>query len=165
MTFTVDWINKIVDSDIGITDIPAAHTALRVLEASNTGVLYPSILTYKLVDLGNGASFPAITFQNGYQLRFPNAGSYTISGGNFRAAIVPVAGVYVERNSAAAYAVTAVGGTAVLTPAQDAMLTALAKIHGLVTGTPLVVTDTSRVAGDITQTVIDNGTSTIVTRV
>ena len=42
-----------------------------------------------------------------------------------------------------------------MTDAQDAMLTALAKIHGLVPGVPLVVTQTSRAAGDVMQAITE----------
>lgn len=110
MAFSVDWVNKIVDSSSSISDVTAAHLEIRALESSPLGVLYPAICTYKELDLGNGAKFPAIEFINGYRLRFPSAGNYAIGGGNFKAAIIPVAGVYVERNSAASYAVTAIGG-------------------------------------------------------
>lgn len=49
-----------------------------------------------------------------------------------------------------------------LTPDQSDMLTALAKIHGLVAGTPLVVGQTSRTAGDVAQTITESaGTVTI----
>lgn len=42
----------------------------------------------------------------------------------------------------------------------------LAKVHGLVPAMPLVVTPTSRDAGDVNQTVDDNGAGTVtVTRV
>lgn len=109
MSFTVDWQNKIVDSDASITDIPAAHVALRLLESSDAGILHPTIITYKEIVLGGGATLPALAFVNGYRLRFPAAGSYSISGGNLLATIVPVAGVFVERNQAAAYAVTSIG--------------------------------------------------------
>jgi hypothetical protein len=108
--FTVDWANKIVDSTASITDIPATREALRALEDSATGVLYDPIINYKELDVGGGAIFPAIEFINGYKLRFPNAGNYSIAGGNFRATIEPVAGVFVERQTSAAYAVTSVGG-------------------------------------------------------
>jgi hypothetical protein len=47
---------------------------------------------------------------NGWTLKFPNAGNYTIQG-NLNGTIVPVAGVYVERKTSAAYATTAIGGS------------------------------------------------------
>lgn len=109
MTFVVDWVNKIVDSSGSITDVVAAHLELRALESSELGVLHPPIFTYKELSLSGGAKFPAVDFINGYSLRFPSPGSYIISGGNFGATIVPVAGVFVERNSSSAYSVTSIG--------------------------------------------------------
>jgi hypothetical protein len=47
---------------------------------------------------------------NGWTLRFPNPGNYTISG-NLNGTIQPVAGVYVERKTSAAFTTTAVGGS------------------------------------------------------
>lgn len=57
------------------------------------------------------------------------------------------------------------GGTAGLTTEQAAMLSALAKIHGLIPGTPLVVSSTTRVAGDISQTIVEQGGLVTVSRV
>jgi hypothetical protein len=57
-----------------------------------------------------GAFFYQCDFVNGWRLKFPNAGNYTISG-NLNATIIPVTGVYVERKTSAAYVTTAVGGT------------------------------------------------------
>jgi len=54
------------------------------------------------------------------------------------------------------------GGGGGLTAAQDALLVALAKIHGLVPGVPLVVGPASRVAGDLVQSITeDNGIVTV----
>lgn len=47
---------------------------------------------------------------------------------------------------------------------QADLLTALAKIHGLIAGTPLVVTPTTRVAGDITQSIVQTGNNVTVSR-
>jgi hypothetical protein len=54
-------------------------------------------------------------------------------------------------------------GSGGLTTAQDALLTALAKIHGLVPGVPLVVGPASRVAGDLMQSITEdaNGVVTV----
>lgn len=110
MIFTPDWSSRIIDCDSSITDIPAAHLALRALESSQAGMLHPPIINYKELGIGGGAVFPSIEFINGYKLRFPVAGSYVISGGNLLATIAPVSGVYIERNFSAAYAVTSTGG-------------------------------------------------------
>lgn len=113
MTISIDYPNKLVLSSASITDIVAFHQQLRGFEDDADGIFYPAIHTYKAVDLGGGAIFPAIAFINGWQLKFPAAGSYAISGGNLSAAIVPVAGVYVYQTQSAAYAVTAVGGSGI----------------------------------------------------
>lgn len=110
MAITVDWAGKVVQSDASITDIVVFHQALRVLEASETGELYPTIHTWRALDLGGGATFNQIDFVNGWQLTFPVAGDYSIIG-NLNATIVPVAGVYVERKTSAAYVTTAVGAS------------------------------------------------------
>lgn len=107
---TVDWGNKIVESTASITDVVAFKDQIRSLEESDLGLLYPPIITYKKVDLGGGAFFHAVDFISGYQLKFPNSGNYTIVG-NIGATIIPVAGVYVDRKTSAAFAtVSGTGG-------------------------------------------------------
>lgn len=110
MATTVDWAARIVESTTSIMDLVAFKDTLRDLEDDAVGMLYPSIITYKKVDLGGGAFFHAVEFVNGYQLKFPNAGNYEIQG-NLGATIVPVAGVYVERKTSAAFATTSSGGS------------------------------------------------------
>lgn len=107
---TVDYANRIVHMDISINDIPVFHKSLRDAEYTDIGILYPPIHTYKQVDLGGGALFPAIDFINGWTLQYP-AGNWTISGGNLNATINPVVGCYVKQTQSAAYAVTALGGS------------------------------------------------------
>lgn len=51
-----------------------------------------------------------------------------------------------------------------LTTEQASMLEALAKIHGLISGIPLVVTATSREAGSLTQAIVEAGGAVTVTR-
>lgn len=108
MALTPDYINKKIISDASITDIVAFHGLLRDIEKSDAGVLSPVIHSYKQVDLGGGAIFPAVAFINGWTLQFP-AGNFEIKGGNLAANINPVANCYVRITQAAAYAVTAVG--------------------------------------------------------
>lgn len=109
MAITVDWPNKVVLSTASIPDIVAFKDDLRLLEESEVGVLYPPILTYKKVDLGGGGFFHAVDFINGYQLKFPNPGNFSIIG-NIGATVVPVAGVFVDRTKASAFATVAGGG-------------------------------------------------------
>ena len=103
MAISVDWINKIVNSTSDILDLPAFKDTIRDLEDDALGMLYAPIITYKRIDLGGGAYFHAVDFINGYRLKFPNAGNYTIEG-NLNADIVPVAGVFIERKTSAAFA-------------------------------------------------------------
>lgn len=110
MTITINWPTKIIDADASIVDLPAFHAELRDLEDSPVGVIYPVTHTWKALDLGSGAFFYGLALINGYSLRFPVAGNYSILG-NLDATILPVAGVYVERKTSAAFATTAVGGS------------------------------------------------------
>ena len=110
MALTVDWAAKVVYSDASITDLPVHHLALRDLEASEAGMLHDDICAWQSLDQGGSAFLPQIDYINGYRLMFPVAGNYTITG-NLNAAIVPAAGVYVERTRATAYITTAQGGS------------------------------------------------------
>jgi hypothetical protein len=110
MAISFDTANLIIESTASITDLPVFHAALRDWEDSEEGMIWPVTHTWKVVDLGGGAYFYAADLINGWTLKFPNAGNYTIQG-NLGATIVPVYGVYVERKTSAAYATTAVGGS------------------------------------------------------
>lgn len=110
MAITVDWVNKIILSTASITDLKAFHLELRDLEDSEAGMIHDEIHTWAALDLGGGAYFYAVDFVNGYQLKFPNPGNYVISG-NLNATIIPVANVYVERRTSAAYITTSVGSS------------------------------------------------------
>jgi hypothetical protein len=72
-------------------------------------MLYPPVITFKQLDLGGGAYQYGVDVINGYQLKFPNPGSYTVIG-NINAYIVPVAGVFVDRTKSAAFATVAGSG-------------------------------------------------------
>lgn len=122
MAITIDWVNKIIESTASINDLPAFKDTIRDLEESPTGILFPSVISYKKVDLGGGAFFHAVDIINGYQLKFPTPGNYQILG-NLGGTIVPVAGVYVERKTSAAFSTTAGGGGGGITLQQirDAM--------------------------------------------
>ena len=98
-----------IESTTSITDLPAFHAALRDWEDSVEGAIYPVTHTWKALDLG-GAYFYQADLTNGWTLKFPNPGNYTIIG-NLRGTITPVAGVYVERETSAAYTTTAIGGS------------------------------------------------------
>lgn len=100
----------VIESDSSILDLPVFHAALRDWEDSPEAAVYPVTHTWKAVDLGSGAFFYALDLVNGWRLRFPTPGNYTIAG-NLGGTILPVAGVYVERKTSAAYATTSVGGS------------------------------------------------------
>ena len=158
MAFTVDWQNKIVHSSASITDIPITRHQLRDLEESEIGVLYPPILSYKEINLGGGATFPAIEFINGYTLQFP-AGNYQISGGNLIATINPTAGVFIDRITSGSYAVTASGGSGVPSITKEEIreeldtnsvkLNELYRLQGLDLNSPLTITKSAISAGNI----------------
>ena len=106
---TFDPANLVIESTASITDLPVFHSALRAWEESATGVVWPVTHAWKALDLG-GAYFYQADLSNGWRLKFPNAGNYTISG-NLNASIIPVAGVYVERKTSAAFATTSQGSS------------------------------------------------------
>lgn len=100
----------VIESDSSILDLPVFHLALRDWEDSTEAAVYPVTHTWKVLDLGGGASFYGLQLVNGWQLRFPAPGNYTIAG-NLGGTILPVPGVYVERKTSAAYSTTAIGGS------------------------------------------------------
>jgi hypothetical protein len=178
MALTPDFANKLILSDASITDIVAFHEALRDIEQSDTGMLYPTVHGYKKVDLGGGAYFHDLPFLNGWQLKFPTPGNYTVIG-NVGATIVPVAGVFVDRTKSAAFATVAGSGGSPGPTAADIWAHAidgipaeqlqklfaaalLGKVSGAGTGTEVF-----RSIGDtknrITATVDANGNRTSVT--
>lgn len=110
MTISVDWQNMVIESTASILDLPVFHAALRDLEDDAVGAVYPVTHKWKALDLGGGAFMYQCDLINGYTLKFPSAGNYAIKG-NLNGTIVPVAGVYVERQTALAYATTAIGGS------------------------------------------------------
>lgn len=115
MALTPDFINRVIHSDASITDAVAFHQALRDIESSDEGVLYPVIHTYKEISLDGGSVFPAIAFINGWTLEFAE-GVYEVRGGNYKATINPVPNCYVKVTQAAAYAVSsALGGSGGMT--------------------------------------------------
>ena len=109
MTLSFDTANLVIESTASITDLPAFHAALRDWEDGEAAAHLPVTHTWKALDLG-GAYFVQADLINGWTLKFPNAGNYTING-NLKGTIVPVAGVYVERKTSAAYVTTAIGGS------------------------------------------------------
>lgn len=110
MALSFDTANLVIESTASITDLPAFHADLRDWEDSPEGAVWPVTHSWKALDLGGGAYFYQADLANGWKLKFPNAGNYAING-NLNGTIVPVAGVFVERKTSAAYATTAIGGS------------------------------------------------------
>jgi hypothetical protein len=110
MALTPDWDNRIIDSSSSITDLVTFHQDLRALEASTTGMLFPPIHTFRALDVGGGGYFYSVDFINGWKLRFPVAGNYTITG-NINAEVVGVAGVFVFQTKSLAFATTSAAGS------------------------------------------------------
>lgn len=110
MALTFDPATLTIESSASIVDLPAFHAALRDWEDSAAAAIYPVTHTWKALDLGSGAYFYQCDLVGGWKLKFPTPGNYTIVG-NLNATITPVAGVYVERKTSAAFATTAVGGS------------------------------------------------------
>ena len=106
---SIDWPNKIIESDSSILDLPAFHATLRDLEDDAAGAIHPVTHRWKALDLGGGAFFYQADLINGYALRFSGAGPFEING-NLRGSIVDT-GVQVERMTSAAFSTTAVGGS------------------------------------------------------
>ena len=125
MALTANFAAKIITSDSSIADVVAFHMDLRAIEDDAAAMIYPVIHTYKEIDLGSGAKFPAVAFINGWTLQF-NAGNWEMRGGNVSATINPVAGCYVKYTASAAYAVTSIGaGGATPADIASAVLAAL----------------------------------------
>jgi hypothetical protein len=150
MALTFDTANLVIESTASILDLPAFHAACRDWEDGEVGAVHPVTHSWKALDLGGGAYFYQADLANGWQLKFPNAGNYTISG-NLNATIIPVAGVYVERKTSAAYATTAIGSTGPSAADIAAAILAAAQvtpIHSNVKQVNSVTIQGSGVAGD-----------------
>lgn len=124
---TIDPQNFTINSDASILDLPALHQTLRDWEDSEAGAIHPVTHSWKALDLGSGGYFYQCDLLSPWVLKFPNAGNYTISG-NLNATITPVAGVYVERKTSAAYITTSVGGSGPSAESIAAAVLALAQI-------------------------------------
>ena len=109
MTISINWPNKIIESDASILDLPAFHATLRDLEDDAAGAIWPVTHRWKALDLGGGAFFYQADLINGYALEFIGAGPFQVNG-NLKGPIVDT-GVQVERTTSAAFSTTAVGGS------------------------------------------------------
>ena len=146
MALSFNTATYTIESTASITDLPAFHAALRDWEDSEQGAIHPVTHSWKALDLGGGGFFYQADLLSPWVLKFPNAGNYTISG-NLNATIVPVAGVYVERKTSAAYITTAVGGSGPSAP--DIAAAVMAALNATT-----IPTDVRKVNGD---TIIGHG--------
>ncbi|MDD2657957.1 MAG: hypothetical protein PHD04_04920 [Candidatus Pacebacteria bacterium] len=110
MALTFDHANLVIESTASITDLPVFHAALRDWEDSDIGVVHPVTHKWKALTLGSGGFMYQADLINGWSLKFPIPGNYIISG-NLKGSIVPVTGVYVERETSTSYVTTAQGST------------------------------------------------------
>lgn len=176
MALTFDTVNRVIESDSSILDLPAFHAVLRDWEDSEAGVVQPVTHSWKALALGGGAFFYGLDLINGWQLKFPAAGNYQIDG-NLGGTVIPVAGVYVERKTSAAYVTTSVGASGVTAEqVADAVwahttgavvATRLAEAWGrlgLDASKPLMTGQTQISFGEIVMALTGDETSATVTR-
>ena len=102
MVLSVNHLTKIIDSTTSIPDIVVFKEELRTLEANQEGILFEEILEFVKLDLWGGIFQYWVDIINGYQLRFPTAGNYIVTG-NINGNIVPVGGVFVDRTKSIAF--------------------------------------------------------------
>jgi len=117
LTFLPD--DLVIESSASITDLPTFHAELRDWEDNPVAVIFPVTHTYKVIDLGGGAFFPAVALINGWRLRFPTAGTYIIKG-NLSGTVLLTPGVALERQTSAAFTTTSISGGSGPTPAEIA---------------------------------------------
>jgi hypothetical protein len=174
---TIDWGTKVINVPQSFLtpisgvlyelDVNAFRLALKDLEDSAEGMPYPDTHRHNTELVLSGTTYArSVEIINGYTVAFEDVGShYTVRcvGANHNIADVLLYNDVnlIIGNSAGLQIVTSGSGLSI---EQDAILQALAKIHGLLSGTPLVVTPTSRTAGDVTQTIDTVGTTVTVTR-
>jgi hypothetical protein len=150
MALTFNTATHTIESTASINDLPAFHASCRDWEDSEQGAIHPVTHSWKALDLGSGGFFYQADVLSPWVLKFPNAGNYTING-NLNATITPVAGVYVERKTSAAYVTTAVGGSGPSAADIAAAILAAAQItpiHANVKQVNGVTIQGSGVAGD-----------------
>ncbi len=177
MTYTFDGINKLCVLGAGVTTLDVGDMYSRwkewVAAGDNTKFLPFLDVVGGNPTVGANAIASYFFILNGWKIR-PQEASHTLTVagivnvdgggdpftdtvGNWRVRIVQVVPMQAET-----IAVSGDGAGGGLTADQSALLVALAQIHGLVPGVPLVVGPTSRVAGDVVQAISEaNGIVTV----
>lgn len=178
MAISINWSTKIItvpQADLtamggGVyqLDVDAFRLALKNIEDSEEGSVFPDTHRHSTQVTLSGVTY-ARTFEviNGYTVTFQDTGTpYTVLcvGANHNLADVKNVNQVslIIGNAAGLISVTSGSGLSV---EQAGMLEALAKIHGLVMGAPLVVSPTTREAGGIEQTIEESAGVVTVERV
>ena len=181
MAMTVDWPNKIItvpQSDLTLVSGTLYsmdtetyfRTELMKLMDDEAGMPWPTPLSHNTEVTVAGVTYArTIEIINGYQVQFTPDSQWSVrlEGSNNNIFDIE-AGVLVQNQvqvipTNAAGLITVSSGSG-LDSAQDTKLDELHRIHGLKSGEDLEITDTSRTAGDISQTISDDGTTTTVSR-
>jgi hypothetical protein len=185
---TIAWLTKVITVPQSFLtfvsagkyslDVNLFRNALKDIEDSSEGMSYPDTHSHSTAVTLSGVTYARqFVIVNGYTVTFESTGTpYQVEciGANHN--ILDVKNVndvsLIIGNSAGLIAVDTGGGGAGPTAAQIAaqvrvelaaelaQLTKVSKIHGV--GVPLVVTPTSRTAGDINQTITTVGDTTTV---
>jgi len=172
--FTFDFAGSRLLVDVGAVDVSVLdiYDAAKVARATEEGILYDAIATGSgLVDLGGGTAVGlTVALVGSWQVKFPE-GNYIarVSQGNLVGGpggdpIAYSAGVQTLLIQSAASTVVTTGEGGGLSAGAEAQISALAKIHGLIMGSPLTVSPTQRAAGGVVQTISEAASVVTVTR-
>jgi hypothetical protein len=184
--FTFDFGASRIEVDAGASDVDCAalYTAIKEAQASQEGIIYERIAAGSgLSELGPGVQVGlTVELLGSWQLRF-SPGNYIarVAGGNLIGGpggdpIAYSAGVQTLLIQSAASTVVTAGGSVPTAPqvaaavrenleAELLRVIELAKLHGLDVTSPLTVTQTTRTAGDVAQTITSTDSQTTITRV
>lgn len=175
---SINWATKVItipQADLtAVTgslyqlDVDAFRLALKSIEDSEEGVAFPDTHRHNTAVTLSGVTYArTLEIINGYTVTFEDVGTpYTVScvGANHNLADVKNVNQVSLIVGNAAGLITVSSGSG-LSVEQAGMLEALAKIHGLVMGAPLVVSPTTREAGGIEQTIEESAGVVTVERV
>lgn len=178
MAITFDAANKLLILSSGTTtlDVKDAYSRWKDwVQLSDNSKYVNAFVTAggETIDAGAGTFIPLYAFlANGWRVR-PQEASHTLAVTNGILLVdgggdpfVNTTGSYVVRvnyqQPVQAITVSTGGGGGGLTTEQATQLAELHKIHGLLSGVPLQVSAAARVAGDVTQNIVEAlGTVTV----
>ena len=169
MAISIDWQTKIItvpQADLSLVsgslyelDTDAFRLALKALEDSEEGMLYPNTHVHNTEVTVAGVTFArTIEIVNGYSVTFDPDAAYTVKLVGSNNNIFDVESGILNQNGVSVIAGNSAGliNTG-LTAADILKLDELWRIAGLDESNPLVVTKTARTAGDIDQTIAGDG--------